>query len=244
MAVRRRTKISAGFLLVVIAGGLLGWWSSVEERNWMAQMRAQAEKIDPHLIQRKSYAGYADIGELRRLFDQGVNVEMGALSNLGYYYKSLRYRTREDDATIFRIFKSLSERGSRDAMCELAHLYLIGHGTPTNLAESAAWYRKAHEAKHPHGTYGLAHAYRDGLGVAVDMPRAVELYKLAAQKGIGDAACELGEIYERGLLGKVDVAEAIHWHRKSLQARINRWGCREKSEAALKRLERPADQGR
>lgn len=240
MAVRRRTKIAAGFLLVVIAGGLLGWWSSVEERNWMAQMRVQAEKVVPHVVQKC----YADIGELRRLFDQGVNVEMGALSNLGYYYKSLRYRTREDDATIFRIFKSLAERGEGSAMCELANLYRIGHGTPTNLAESAAWYRKAHEAKIPHGTYGLAHAYRDGLGVAVDMPRAVELYKLAAQNGSGDAACELGEIYERGLLGKVDVAEAIRWHRKSLQAPTNLWGRRERSEAALKRLERPADQGR
>lgn len=116
MAVRRRTKIAAGFLLVVIAGGLLGWWSSVEERNWMAQMRVQAEKVVPHVVQKC----YADIGELRRLFDQGVNVEMGALSNLGYYYKSLRYRTREDDATIFRIFKSLAERGEGSAMCELA----------------------------------------------------------------------------------------------------------------------------
>lgn len=225
--------LGVGIPLSALVGGLLGWRAVLRECALRASIRAEEEKVDPELV---DGSGYADLQVMLKRVDAGGGVYSHLLSRLGYFYKNLPYRTREDDETIFRIFNKLAEHGQVGAMCEIAHLHLIGQGTPKNAAASVEWYRKAHAGKNPFGTFGLAHAHRDGLGVAADMRRAVELYQEAERNGVGGAACELGEIYERGLLGKVDVAEAIRWHRKSLQARQNHFGHRERSEAALKRL--------
>lgn len=234
-------SIVVGGLLAVAAGAGIGWWSVLRERAWMASARAAEKEVDPTRI---DGAGYADLTELRRRFDTGEPVDGEKLSRLGYFYKNLWPRTREDDEVVFRIFRHLAESGNVYAMCELANLYLRGQGTVTNDAESAAWYQKAHAATNYFGTCGLAGAYRNGRGVAIDIPRAVELYKEAERHGVGGAAYELGEIYEQGLLGKADIAEAIRWHKRSLQAKNNGFGHREKSEAALKRLEKKVAQGR
>lgn len=236
-----KTVLCVGALLAVVAGGGLGWWSAQKERALRDSLRAEEKKIDPELIDSQAYA---DLGSMLHRLGKGKVKYPPLLSRLGYYYKNLDHRTREDDETIFRIFRTLAEDGNVPAMCEVANLYRIGHGTPTNHVQSVFWYRKAHEAKSPYGAFGLANAYRLGRGVERDIPRAVALFKEAEGKGVGGAAYELGEIYERGLLGKVDLAEAIRWHRRSLQARFNHFGHREMSEAALKRLERAPNQGR
>jgi len=207
----------------------------------MAAAREATAKVDPGTVN-GTYV--VDFEDMRLRFDRGEDVPLPMLGAMAYYYKSFKHRTRENHERVFRIIKRLSESGHPASMCELANLYRLGEGTPTNLVASFTWYGKAHALTNYYGTHGLALAYKNGAGVEADVPRAVELFKKAAEWGLGGAAYELGDIYERGLLGKVDIAEAIAWHRKSLQAPRNQFDHRAKSEEALKRLERRADQGR
>ena len=233
--------LGMGLPLMLLVGSSVGWWAARIENRRIEKIRQSFRSFGSGIIGTHEYV---DLQDVKRRFETGEQVSPRALKSLGYYYKSLECRTPDDDKLIFRIFKHLANQRNFEARCELAWLYRIGLGTPTNLVAATAIYKKLHEDNHSWGTLELGNAYRDGIGVPKDVHRAVELYRLAARRGQdGGAFCELAEVYERGLLGETNTAEAIRLYRQSVQAKRNPFHL-QKAENALKRLERAHGQGR
>ena len=76
----------------------------------------------------------------------------------------------------------------------LAAFLPLVSGVPTNLRESAKWFRRAAEQGHVTAAHNLAAFYAKGSGVERDPAKAVEWYKKAAAKGLTASQVQLGKL--------------------------------------------------
>jgi hypothetical protein len=93
----------------------------------------------------------------------------------------------------------------------LAVEYEKGQGVGQDMAQAAAWYRKATELGSYHAEYCLALLYDLGNGVPQDQTQAVSLYRDAAEKGDAGAQYMLGMKYAGGRAIPQDFTEAYFW---------------------------------
>ncbi|WP_420427476.1 tetratricopeptide repeat protein [Algiphilus sp.] len=91
-----------------------------------------------------------------------------------------------------RLWSAAAERGSTDAMINLANLYVQGQGVARDLVAAAAWYRRAAEAGDPVAQVHLGEAYEAGSGVARDNQAAARWFREAAAQGDAQGAFNLG----------------------------------------------------
>ncbi|HUA93414.1 MAG TPA: tetratricopeptide repeat protein [Terracidiphilus sp.] len=81
-----------------------------------------------------------------------------------------------------------------------------------DLAQAAAWYRKAADQKYIEGEMHLAALYRDGgKGFARDMAQAAAWYRKAADQGDPTAQGTLGILYTLGQGVERSDVEAYFW---------------------------------
>ncbi|MHA7833554.1 MAG: tetratricopeptide repeat protein [Algiphilus sp.] len=91
-----------------------------------------------------------------------------------------------------RLWAEAAERGSTDAMINLANLYVQGQGVPRDLAVAADWYRRAAEAGDPVAQVHFGEAIEAGAGVPRDNREAARWFRKAAEQGDAQAAFNLG----------------------------------------------------
>lgn len=81
-----------------------------------------------------------------------------------------------------------------------------------DLAQAAAWYRKAADQKNVEGEMHLAALYRDGgKGFARDVTQAAAWYRKAADQGDPTAQGTLGILYTLGQGVERSDVEAYYW---------------------------------
>ncbi|MEQ8269465.1 tetratricopeptide repeat protein [Algiphilus sp.] len=101
-------------------------------------------------------------------------------------YKSGNY----DEA--MRLWVEAAERGSTDAMNNLANLYVQGQGVERDPSAAVAWYQRAAEAGDPVAQVHLGEAYEAGAGVSRDNRAAARWFQKAAEQGDAQGAFNLG----------------------------------------------------
>lgn len=128
-------------------------------------------------------------------------------------YKSGDYAKAE------RLWRDAAERGSTDAMINIANLYVQGQGVDRDLGRAADWYRQAAEAGDPVAQVHLGEAYESGAGLARDNRAAARWFRRAAEQGDAHGAFNLGVMlatdYGNGLEASDDDQRAMarHWLR-------------------------------
>lgn len=129
----------------------------------------------------------------------GVAREMIGVLNAYAVYKMGRY----DEA--FEQYRILAEKGSRQAMLNVANMYSQGLGTEQSDSLAFRWYLEAAKAEDAIGMMEAARAYEQGRGVDKDAALAEHWYLESASAGnaeaqwiIGKRLFDSGE-YEAGL---------------------------------------------
>jgi len=101
-------------------------------------------------------------------------------------YKSGDYAKAE------RLWRDAAERGSTDAMINIANLFVQGQGVERDLARAADWYRRAADAGDPVAQVHLGEAYERGAGLPKDNEAAARWFLRAAEQGDAQGAFNLG----------------------------------------------------
>ena len=78
---------------------------------------------------------------------------------------------RSDDATAFRLFRPLAEKGNPGAQFNLGFMYANGRGVPKNYVEALKWYRPAADQGFASAQHNLGIMYANGQGKHSTMSR-------------------------------------------------------------------------
>jgi len=119
-----------------------------------------------------------------------------------------------------RIYHSLAENGSGEAMYLLGEMDRFGRGGAQDLDGAISWYIKAGEAGYAQGYFVTGLAYRGGLlhwMGAPDPVKARRYLDAAANLGIHPAMDVLGEMLAEGEGGSKDLKAAAVWFRRALK---------------------------
>ena len=108
--------------------------------------------------------------------------------------------------------RTRAEQGNAEAQGDLGVLYYGGQGVPKDLAQAAAWYRKAAEQGLASAQSTLGALYYRGEGVSQDFGQAEAWFRKAADQGLASAENFLGLMYSAGdgLLPQ-DIVVAYMW---------------------------------
>ena len=128
------------------------------------------------------------------------------------FQKGLAAAQAGDYATALKEWTPLAISGDRNAQFNLALMYYIGRGGPTDYAKAVGWSRLAAERGHVSAQSFLASMYKDGKGVLQDYVEAVKWWRLAAEQGDADAQTNLGWMYNDGKGVLQDNATAHMWY--------------------------------
>jgi TPR repeat protein len=109
------------------------------------------------------------------------------------------------------IFAGLAAAGNVRAQFMMGTIHEQGLGVPKNLANAAAWYRKAAEGGNASAQYNLGVLYQFGKGIAKDAKAAAFWHRKAANQGHGRAQNNLSTFYYTGVGVERDLAEAWKW---------------------------------
>ena len=117
-----------------------------------------------------------------------------ALLQIGLSY-SLGNGVKQDKEEAVKWFRKAAEKGSVDAMAQLAFCYEYGlNGLKKDPSETVKWYRKAAEKGDAFGMTQLALRYEYGDGVEEDKEEALKWYRKAAEKGDDFAKKQVEEL--------------------------------------------------
>jgi TPR repeat protein len=119
---------------------------------------------------------------------------------------------RVDEA--LKWLSTAADKGSTDAMYELATIYSVGKVVPVDDAKANDRYRQLAHAGSSTGMIMLGMNIQAGYGTPSDPPEAVDWYRKAFDAGSEQAAYLLGLAYERGVGVKRDEREAIKWYQR------------------------------
>lgn len=119
--------------------------------------------------------------------------EMIGVLNAYAVYKMGRYEEA------FEQYRVLADKGSRQAMLNVANMYLQGVGTEQNDCLSTRWYLEAARAGDVIGMVELARAYEQGRGVDRNVALAEHWYLKSAEAGNAEAQWIIGrQLYDGG----------------------------------------------
>ena len=118
---------------------------------------------------------------------------------------------RGDMKTAFVEFMADAERGDAEAQYFIGSMFLDGLGTKVNLAEAAAWFRKAAEQGDADAQYELSELLYWGDGVPADLVESAHWTRLAAEQGHAEAQYALGSMYYTGEGVPLDLKESADW---------------------------------
>ncbi len=109
--------------------------------------------------------------------------------------------------------------GDVEAQLEMAEMYRLGNGVPSNSEEAAVWYRRAFgggsvEARYRLGKLLLSRGM-DAEMAGENTGKAVELLTQAATAGHRAAMVSLGNLHARGTAVPKDLSMAAHWYEKA-----------------------------
>lgn len=105
--------------------------------------------------------------------------------------------------------------GNADAEFRVGTKYELGAHVPTDLAQAAAWYRKAADKGDVRAQHSLGVMYEFGRGIAADDVQATEWYRKAAERGFAPAQFSLGLCYAHGKGVPLDYTQALDWYGKA-----------------------------
>lgn len=100
-----------------------------------------------------------------------------------------------------------SERGSNEALIDLAGLYL----ETNNFGQAQPWCEKAAKLKLPGGYFCLGYLYQHGLAVAQSSKEALRWYEQGAWSSHVPSMRALAEMYEKGEGTNSDRPQAFVW---------------------------------
>ena len=110
-----------------------------------------------------------------------------------------------------RLFARAAERGSLDAMCQLAWIYLFDTEEPKDIPGALDLIRKAIQRGSPAAMAMLGGLYEDGMGVEEDIRQALSWYEKAAEKGNVNSTISLALLHYEGRGTAQDMSAAMRW---------------------------------
>lgn len=109
----------------------------------------------------------------------------------------------------------LAEEGDPAAQNTLGTWYEHGRFFQKDMAQAAAWYRRAAQGGHAYAQNNLGVLYFRGNGVPRDRRQAAHWYAQAAEQGHGWAQANLVWAYQHGAAGEWDKDKALYWLTRS-----------------------------
>ncbi len=114
-----------------------------------------------------------------------------------------------------------AENGDREAMIELAMIYLDETGAETGgktyAAKARYWLEESAAAGSDRAMLGLGTMNELGFGFEKNPQAAAEWYGRAAEYGNSAAMVRLGEMNEKGIGTDVDLAAALKWYERAAE---------------------------
>jgi len=142
-----------------------------------------------------------------------VYYRLGFMYNRGHYVKkSVPLASRYFQKSLL-ILEQDAAQNDPEALCDLAFMYNVGDGLPTDKDKAFQYYEKAAETGYYRGLYNLGFMYSNGQGVKQDKEKAAHYYQLAAGQGHTWAQNNLGLLYDQGEGVKKDKEMAVYWYR-------------------------------
>ena len=117
-------------------------------------------------------------------------------------------------------FQKAIDRGSSDAMNNLARMYLVGMGVPRDYVNALRWFERSAAHGNVHSMYSAAVMAEEGLGTSRDPKLARTMYRQAAKSGVVPAMIWVGDDYARGATDERDLVEAYAWLELALQSNV------------------------
>jgi TPR repeat protein len=114
-------------------------------------------------------------------------------------------------------YKTLAEKGDREAQHSLANCYEKGDGVSSDRDQAFYWYSKAAEQGLAQAQNSVGNCYNSGEGVTKDQVQAVMWYRKAAEQGYARAQTNLGNSYANGGGVVEDKVQAVAWYRKAAE---------------------------
>jgi TPR repeat protein len=114
-------------------------------------------------------------------------------------------------------YKTLAEKGDREAQHSLANCYEKGDGVSSDRDQAFYWYSKAAEQGLAQAQNSVGNCYNSGEGVTKDQVQAVMWYRKAAEQGYAGAQHNLGYCFSEGEGVTKDPVQAFTWYRKAAE---------------------------
>jgi len=95
-------------------------------------------------------------------------------------------------------YKSAADEGHTSAQYNLANMYYVGDGIPSNKRLSFNYYEQAANNGHAKAQYYLGLMYESGVDIKLDPKMAIKYYHMAADNDDSRAQEKLGKLYETG----------------------------------------------
>lgn len=112
-----------------------------------------------------------------------------------------------------------AERGSANAMEELAYAYDTGKGVPKDRGKTFHWHLRAAEAGNVTAMFNIANIYSIEEPYK-DEQKAFSWFRKAAEAGDRYEMMRLAHAYEHGLGIKRDYGQAVVWYRKACEREV------------------------
>lgn len=116
---------------------------------------------------------------------------------------------------IDRALMAKASAGNPEAQFRIGAQYELGAHVSKDLAQAAAWYRKAADQGFAQAQHSLGILYEYGSGIAADPATAVQWYRKAAEQGFAPAQFSLGLCYAHGKGVPLDFGQALEWYGKA-----------------------------
>lgn len=121
------------------------------------------------------------------------------------------------DPALVASTQQLAEEGDPVAQNTLGTWHEQGRFFKRDMAQAAAWYRRAADSGHAQAQNNLGVLYYRGNGVPGDRGQAVYWYAKAAVQGHGWAQDNLAWAYQYGTAGEQNMDKALHWLTRSAE---------------------------
>lgn len=138
---------------------------------------------------------------------------VNAMNNLGYI-KMLQQQFESAK----ELLHEASNRGSVDALYNIAQLYEKGLGTTPSIDLAVKYYQRAADLGHARAQKQIGDILYSGAeGVEQDRVQAAHYYYLSAVQGVPDAQNNLGIMHEEGIGVVQDLVKAVKWYKEAAQ---------------------------
>ena len=131
-----------------------------------------------------------------------------ANSSASLFQSAVSAYERKNYPVALKIFTELAEQGDADAQFNLGGMYRRGEGVSKDMAQAAAWYRKAAEQGDAKAQFNLGVMYYNGEGVPKDYVQAAKWFYLGKANGV-EADEAIRQIESRMSRQQIEQAQAL-----------------------------------